>query len=945
MAFAAAGSTTGSSSWAKPASEARPRGFAAILRAPAPIIPLTHGLTLTKLTPMRRTGLNSSSLLRLMGLWLLLGAGACSGSLSCSSCGGTALAPIPGGFDTTARIERAAQVRLSPTGMDFLEGRFSDLVNAYARQSCGTAEDVPCAQSFGTTCDATRSVCVDAGGVPQPVVGFEIEYTTQGSAVVCRDDVNDPMRRDCYAWLRLEGLALTPEAPNRLRADVTSRLVSTVIPIRYANSILDLDCIVTLDSANAGSPLQDIELVMELVAWSGPAGVSDGQLQLNVVEVNAVIPDEDLTVAGDPVHGGTGDALACGGLNALGSLKAALISQLTDELGSIIEGQIDEVFGRTCGAPTDAACASGTTCNTDGFCEYAGRVVPAELGLEGRADFASLLGGFGGGRPGQTDIAFLVGGQSTADPQGVTVGAIGGAELVTLDPTCAQDLPSPRLRPTFATPPALPTDGQADLDFDGSPETDYMVAAGLSEAFMDQVMWSLYGSGLFCQRISAADIDLLNTGSLGLLVPSLGQITHSDKYPWAVYPASMTLTPTAEPTLRLGSGQVNTSGSSPELVEPLIEIILDDVRLDFYAMLEERWMRLMTIQADITLGLGATVNPANEIELVIGDLSQAVTDVQVSNSDLLAESPQELADAIPALIQLTLPQITGSLPSIPLPGAESLGGFDLQVLGVRGIEGGTAGLYENAAVYADLDFVPALAGNLRASVQTLATVAEVKMPALEAMSVPGGAQPTQVTIDVSAAGAAPGEMQYQARVDAGLWSTFMAGPRIVLQRASLSVPGRHTIEVRARQASDYRTLDPTPVQLDIVIDPEPPRLDVRTSGPQHLQVRAVDRVSRERVQLSLHSDGLPDRALVPDAQGRVRVPELAGEGELSVIATDEQGLFAEVVVRAEGVMQVPEVEAPAQVAGCTCLTAASIPRGAGWLGLAGLVLALRRRRR
>lgn len=851
--------------------------------------------------------------------------------------------PIPGGFDPAARIERAAQVRLSPTGMDFLESRFSDLVNAYARQSCGSPADVPCPQSFGTSCEPARSICVDGAGVPQPVVGFAIDYTTQGSAVVCRDDVNDPNRRDCYAWLRLEGLALTPEAPNRVRAAVTSRLVSTVIPIRYANSILDLDCIVTLDSATAGSPLQDIELVMELGAWTGPAGTSDGQLQLNLLEVNAVIPDEDLTVSGDPIHGGAGDALACGGLNALGSLKAALISQLTDELGSIIEGQLDEAFGWTCGTPADRACPASTTCNADGFCEYAGRVVPSELGLEGRADFGSLLGGLGGARAAETDLAFLIGGQSTADPQGFTVGALGGAELVNLDPACAQDLPSPRLRPTFATPPALPTDGQADLDFDGTPETPYMVAAGISEAFMDQVMWSLYGSGLFCQRISATEVDLLNTGSLGLLVPSLGQITHADKYPWAVYPASLTLTPTREPVVRLGSGQLNTSGSSPELVDPLLEVVLDDVRIDFYALLEERWLRLMTIQADITLGLGATVNPANEIEIVIGDLAQAVTDVHVSNADLLAETPQELADAIPALIQLALPQITGAIPSIPLPGAASLGGFDLQVLGVRGVPSASPGLYDNAAVYANLDFIPSLAGNLRASVQTMAEVAGLQLPELDQMSAPGGALPSTLRLNVSGAAADAGALEYQVRVDGGLWSSFVRGPQVSLRRASLSVPGHHTVEVRARLVSDYRSLDPTPVVLDVVVDPEPPRLEVRSWAETGLRVRTWDRVSRGAVDLVLVA-GDTVRPLEPDAEGRVQVPELAVPGALSVRATDEQGLVAEVAVRAGGVMQVPQVN-EVEAAGCTCRGQSPGRGGPAGLALGFLLLALVRRRR
>jgi MYXO-CTERM domain-containing protein len=892
-------------------------------------------------------------------LWVLgtvLLSGACSGSISCSSCGGTPLDPIPGGFDPAARIPRAAQVRLSRTGLDFLETRFSDLVNAYARQSCGDVTDPPCPTGFGTTCNA-GGVCVDGGGVPQPVLGFEVEYTTSGSAVVCRDPEADPSRRDCFAWLRLEGLGLTPEGPNKVRANVVAKVITTDIPIRYANSILDLDCIVNLDSARSGSPLQDLELVIELVAWSPPSGAGGGQLQVNVLEVNANIPDEDLTVRGDPIQGGTGDAIACGGLNALGSLKAALLDQLTDQLGDILQEQLDEVLGWRCGRPADRACPSGATCNADGFCAVAGRVVPNELGLEGRADFASLLGGLSGGGQGQTDVAFLVGGNTTADAVGVNLSTLGGAELVTLDPACALELPSPRLRPSYAPPPPLPTDGRADLDWDGTPETPYMVAAGLSEAFLDQVMWSLYGSGVFCQTLSADDVDLLNTGSLGLVLPSLDLLTHADKYPWAVYPVALRLTPTAEPVISIGSGELTPGGATPTLVEPLIRIVLDDVRLDLTALIEERWVHLLTVQADLTLDLGATVNPSNEVELVLGDLGQAVTDVRVSQAELLAETPQELADAIPALIQLALPQLTGNLPSIPLPGPEALGGFELRVLGVRGVPGATPSVFPNLAVYADLDFIPALAGNLLVQAETEAHVAAVRfaggarsgpgpddLPPLAAARAAGGAEPTEVVLALGGA-ALPGQaLEHQVRIDGGLWSPFFTAAQVSLPRAAFNVPGRHRVEVRARAQGEYRTLDPTPVVLDVVVDPEPPRAEVRVaSDGLSLRVRAVDRVSRQRLGYTVELDGVARPATVDDA-GRLAVPELADPAvAVAVVVADEQGLSTRVVVREAGAWQVPAVEAEA--GGCRC---AAPGAGASWAGLGlGLVAlgALRRRRR
>lgn len=867
-------------------------------------------------------------------------AAACSGSVSCSGCGGTPLTPIPGGFPDEAEIPRAAQVRVSRTGLDFLETRFSDLVEAYAAQSCGQPEDPPCPSGFNTSCSPAQSVCVDPMGTPQPVLGFEVEFTQQGSATVCRDPLTDPNRRDCHAWLRLEGLGLQPEAPDRVRATVTARVLTSVIPIEFNSGILDLDCIVDLDSARSGSPLQDLELVLQVSSWQPASGTGGGQLQIEVVEVNAQIPDDDIAVAGDPIQGTAGDVLACGGLNALGSLKAALVGQLTDSLAGIIQDEIDELLGWTCGLPTDRPCPATATCNTDGFCEAGGRVVPMELGLEGRLDFASLLGGFGGGRPGETDLSFLVGGQSGADGTGLTVSALGGAELVRLDPTCAQDLPSPRLRPTYGPPPALPTDGQADLDWDGTAETPFMVAAGLSEAFLDQVMWSLYGSGLFCQRISAFDVDLLNTGSLGLLVPSLDQLTHADKYPWAVYPASLTLTPSAEPTIRLGSGEVMTGGASPNLVEPLIAVELDDVRLDFTALIEERWIRLMTVQADLTLGFGAVVTPNNEIELVIGDVASAIRDVRVTNAEILSEDPADLEQSIPALIELALPQITGALPPIALPGAAELGGFDLQVLGVRGVRGATGNQYPNVAVYADLDFVPALAGNLRLQAETSAELVRLEAPAAEAWR---SGEPVTAVLALGGEGLAAEALEHQVRVDGGLWSPFFRGGELPLTAAALRVPGPHRIEARARVVGDYRSLDPSPAVVDVVVDPEPPRLDVawRSDGTG-LQVRAMDRVSRDRLQYSLRIDG-EAYEVVPEAEV-VRWPvALPPTASIEIEVTDEQGLRTAQLVREGSEVRVPvAAEGEGEASGCRCAETRGVP---GWLGLGLLAPLFARRRR
>src|SRR5262249_43551009 len=148
----------------------------------------------------------------------MAGTAACSGAMTCQTCGGSMLTPIPGGFDPAARIDRAAQVRISDGGLQFVDTSFQAIMAAYSRLHCGATGDVPCPTGFlslpaGTpdpaSCDATRMVCVEqVSGKPGPLVGFQIQRSMSNGATICRDDPTAPNARPCYAWLRFEALNL-----------------------------------------------------------------------------------------------------------------------------------------------------------------------------------------------------------------------------------------------------------------------------------------------------------------------------------------------------------------------------------------------------------------------------------------------------------------------------------------------------------------------------------------------------------------------------------------------------------------------------------------------------------------------------------------------------------------------------------------------------------------
>ena len=89
--------------------------------------------------------------------------------------------------------------------------------------------------------------------------------------------------------------------------------------------------------------------------------------------------------------------------------------------------------------------------------------------------------------------------------------------------------------------------------------------------------------------------------------------------------------------------------------------------IDFFAWVDDRYVRIMTLTADVELPLSLEVDGTGKLTPVFGDLTTAFTNVTVTNSDLLAESPDQLAQAFPMLLGIAVGQLTGALSGIALP--------------------------------------------------------------------------------------------------------------------------------------------------------------------------------------------------------------------------------------------------------------------------------------
>ncbi len=776
--------------------------------------------------------------------------------------------PIPGGFDPAARLERAAQVRLTRSGLDVLSVAADGWIRDAAVLSC--SGDADCPAALGSSCVGARC----SGGA---FAAIDLAPASVGAIDVCTSGT-------CRVFVAIDRVSLAQSPPSALTASIDTRLASTPIPIH--DRATGVDCTAQLDLP--GPAAVDVELTM--------APGSSGQIGFTVT--NAVIPA--LVPSGGCSAPVTADLRA--------AIRAAAIPAVRDLVASAV-GQVCDV---TADCPAGAGCANERCLEGDqillpGLEDEERITVPPVLDSYDTPDAVS-------------DFAIQVGGAISADPAGITAGVRGGMELVSPNPSCATVLPSPRLRPTFTPTPPLPATETVDLDYDGTPETSYQVALSLSKAFVDQAIWSAYGGGLVCGAVTTADYDDLHTGTLEIIIPSVRFLTKSRQSPRSQRPARVSAWLRQEPEIQIGSGETHENGGSTEYVDPLVHLYLRDFEINLSALIEERWVRILTATLDLHLGIAVMVTPDNQLEPIVGvGVPEIIGNVRITNSELLQEDPASIAQALPTLLSFALLEFAGSAGQFPLP---TLEGTDLDVLGIRGVPG-PSGSYDQLALYADLALQAG--GNLTAAAETEASLVETRTPSTEAFSIDHAGGPVLPEIELALAGHGAGPLEWQTRVDGGFWSAFGASDRVVISRPELAIQGRHRIEARARVKGQYRSLDPTPAVLDVWIDSEPPELAV-----QGRTLSAWDRVSGDRITVEA-VDASGTHPLALDADGHATLaPDVR-----RVRATDEAGRVGELVLK-DDVASTDDAEA----FGCTAAGGAGSFAGLWIVGLLALVRTL-----
>jgi MYXO-CTERM domain-containing protein len=555
-------------------------------------------------------------------------------------------------------------------------------------------------------------------------------------------------------------------------------------------------------------------------------------------------------------------------------------------------------------------------------------LLPKPLGLAGVVDSGTLLAQFEPPKDTNLEMFIVPGGyvQTSGAPgqTGLTIGVMSGLNSDRDETTRTPGLTSEpnecvpaRPVPNLAMPPwMLPFNGPRNDyqlapagPFSGTPEPmDAMgnledVAIGISRTFLDLAGFHLYNSGTLCLHVLGDSIPQLNLGTLSVLVGSLGNIVEDRRAPLA-----LVLRPQQPLTFTIGAGT---------MADSLVHVSVADMRIDWYGWLEERYVRLFTLSVDINLGVNLTVVknalglPALQPMLVGIDASNV--HIKVSNTDLLQEKPADLEQLFPALINIATGAIGNVIKPIDLP---AVAGFSLDQLSISKVQTSEDDFIGIFATIMDsmparlVDWSnpdhPALIGE----VETQAAVERVDVPSAaelralfhtDAALAPVARRPT-VTLRLGAAGAAGRALEYGWSIDHGMWRPWTRDAAPVIADDAFLLQGHHSIQVRARAVDDWRSMDATPVELDVLIDSIAPELhpaldpndssrlkfggfDIVTPDGQ-LQYSWVD-AAGQRTAWSA-TDGMP----LAEAR-RITVD---GKRKLLLYARDEAGNIAEAAV-------------------------------------------------
>lgn len=831
------------------------------------------------------------TLVSTLALFWLVGCGT-----SCEGCG--SLEPFPdGGRFVGEKMDNAMNVRITDAGFGVLNSNWQVVLGQVAPGQ-QLVVPLPCTlQSF--------SLLGNVAIADEGSMGCTAESCGQLDG---RCDAQDVPRQIPVTF---SSLRLDPKSPDEVEVTVNATVATGKIMVDTVsrNHLLcafqnPMKCGVDFDTRRADVTYNELRLALQFAIdtrW-------DRLMRLTVTTVGgsqvcgsagalpkpACLDPADLVISSEAACTGLGSP--CDAVD-WEPVKAFVLGFVVNQIKKTLQETLDEQTCQTCGTglpPCPQLPGASSTCS-GGLCvdTTTQKCVPAIFGADGRLPVGTLMSAAGVPTGSALDLSLALGGSASADT-GLNLGLRGGARALFV-PSCVKPLPAPPLQ--SLAPPLF------DADAPGL----YAAGVSVSRQFMDHLFHHAHQSGAMCLTVSSATFAQLDSGLFRPVLPSLGKLVGSG----VEVPMQVVLRPQEPPTVHVGRGTYDPVTNKP--VDPLLRVDAKNLEVDFYALLDDRFVRLFTLTADVSLPMSLVIQGCSSLSPVLGDLRGAVTRVTAINSEILAEDLTVLESLVPTFIALAEPQLSTQLTRFDIP---PFGVFKLKLLEARGV-GNVPGTqsYEHLGLYAHL---------LRTSAACAVSGLSVRAQLARSVIPPLGASPPSVWpsafLRVSTEGR-PGTAEYSVRINRGLWSELYrpnAQGELEVTHPAFLLQGRHHIEVRARVAEEPHGLS-APVEVGFTVDQEAPALSLREDRlNDRLVVEASDRLTSEAALQFAYR--LADEQTWSDF-GPARLIALSAveaRGGVLVRVRDEAGHVSEATWRTPTVARRPEenevLPAPAQ--GC-----------------------------
>ncbi len=795
---------------------------------------------------------------------LLIVVPACSGSGCGSGCSCAGITPLPGGFVSSERIENGAAMRITSKGLQFLSQNLGAIAGKVAGGMTGTLEfAIP---------ETPGSVSLGIGS---------LSYT------VCKGGPSDtPKKCKIEGDLSNSNLNLSSQAPHDL-------VITGTIPVRLQDlpiktDLGSLDVTITGNQACPGgtSTFADIGITADISveADTDMAHARYGYSRIRITQLT--ISQGDLNNSIKFCNGGV--------LGFFASIfKSTIVGQLYGSLAGTLTTQVEQQLCQKANPAVNPTCPTGTN-DVSGICRYgtdaASDCVSTVLGTDGHADLGGLLANLSPGTKGGLDFMLASGGQDKRDDNsnfawgdlnpiggGATLGFYGGVEP---NPISGCVPLSNMARPTSIPIPAELLDDTLITNWPSATPGPH-IGLGISQSFFNYAMNGLYNSGLLCIGVSTEAVPLLNSGTLGLLAGSLRDLGLQRE----TQPIAIVIRPSAPPKVTFGNGtNLDT--------DPLISLELNQASFDFYMFSSDRFVRFMTATFDIRAPINLTVTPDGLVPVLkTVDVKNGV----VTNAELLKDDPAQIAGALQGLLSSQVGTLLGKgLPAFDINGP--LKNLGLKLVIPPSVDGqgspGLRKLEKNGetflGVFASFE-TAAFQSNL---IETSATLNDkyVDQAGLRSATINKDNAPEVTIYAKSPADDGTNQVEYQVRIDNGMWQPFVATRFIRLKEEAFRLEGKHMVEVRGRIVDEPYTLDPTPAQVEVIIDTVAPNVKASAvSDKGEVALDVFDLVSKtEGTTVRYRIDEGAWSSWMPAAEAKaIHVGEDAAD--IAFEARDEEG--------------------------------------------------------